>query len=142
MSQLGSRLNYPLKGKHMESLVQSLISCSAFSLTCAAICLGVSDWPGSKPANKTPKFRLPQTTGKSEEEKLEFYEPYEFIGGPLCGLEAVLGRVPDGSNLFIEVSCGYYPNQIVTQAQYCLKLSELKLFFVSEICISKPPRKQ
>lgn len=71
---------------------------------------------------------------------MESYDLYEFVAGPLCGLQVALGEVPDGSNFFMEVPGGKHPDQIITQAQYCLKLSELKLFFVSAIPIRKPPR--
>ena len=72
---------------------------------------------------------------------MKFYDTYELVGGPLCGLEVVLGQIPDGSNLFIQLSCGCHPDEIIIQAQYCFKLSELKLFFVSETCIRKALRK-
>ena len=68
---------------------------------------------------------------------MDFYDSYEFVGGPLCGFEVALGPTPDGSNLFVNVPGGCHPVQIVIQTQYCFNLSERKLFFVSGICIRK-----
>ena len=65
-------------------------------------------------------------------------ESYELVGGPLCGGTLSLGRVPDGSNVFLNVASGRFPDEIVMQVQYCLHLPERRLFFVSELCLNNP----
>ena len=81
-------------------------------------------------AKRLPEFSSSSTASKSEEEN---WNPtiYTSLSPVLCAVYKVaLGEVPDGSNFFMEVPGGKHPDQIITQAQYCLKLSELKLCFV------------